>query len=166
MKNKFMFLCLSFCFLGILTGCGHNGFAYVNGKVFNLGYNTQTNAVGIQYYDAEVLSGGSRENTNITAELNRDTNISTNTDKALIAGRINKITYSTGIQINGYTVDLAETNPELAAEFLKKMKTAGKNTKYYLIKDNKLIEVDKTTYDNSNELKTKIDGLNQEVNTK
>lgn len=82
-----------------------------------------------------------------------------------ILGRINKITYSTGIQINEYTIELVKANPILGLELLKKIKETGQQIKYFIIKNNKLIEVDKFTYENYNNVKIQINGENQRIFT-
>ena len=94
-------ICLMF-----LVGCGHNGFVYQNADVWNIGYNQNTQQIGIQRFNGELLSGGSRENTTISAELSKEAD----EKNGYRSGRINNIKYSTGIQINGYTVDLAKAD--------------------------------------------------------
>ena len=157
---KYFIVC-SMCLL-FLVGCGHNGFVYQNADVWNVGYNSNTQQIGIQRFNGELLSSGSRENTSIEAELSKDADAQQTGYKA---GRVNSIKYSTGIQINGYTVDLAKANPDFAAKVLVEMKNAGKNTKYYLIKDKKLLEVTKEDFDKEKSSKIKIDGENQTITT-
>lgn len=161
MKYLLYFFMSCICLM-FLVGCGHNGFVYQNADVWNVGYNSNTQQIGIQRFNGELLSGGSRENTSIEAELSKDADAQKTGYKA---GRVNSIKYSTGIQINGYTVDLAKANPEFAAKVLAEMKNAGKNTKYYLIKDKKLLEVTKEEFDKEKTSKMKVDGANQTVTT-
>lgn len=147
-------ICLMF-----LVGCGHNGFVYQNADVWNIGYNQNTQQIGIQRFNGELLSGGSRENTTISAELSKEAD----EKNGYRSGRINNIKYSTGIQINGYTVDLAKANPDFAVKVLAEMQKAGRTTKYFLIKDNKLLEVTKEEFNAEKSEKLKIDGENQTV---
>lgn len=147
-------ICLMF-----LVGCGHNGFVYQNADVWNIGYNQNTQQIGIQRFNGELLTGGSRENTTISAELSKEAD----EKNGYRSGRINNIKYSTGIQINGYTVDLAKANPDFAVKVLAEMQKAGRTTKYFLIKDNKLLEVTKEEFNAEKSEKLKIDGENQTV---
>lgn len=147
-------------------GCGHNGVIYRNGDYWNIGVDPNAQTAGIQRFNGEMLMIGSKENTNV--EVNMESNDQGNAaiskgSAGLEQKRISGIKYSTGIQINGYMVDLAKANPELAALILAKMQAAGQTIKYYIVRDNKLVEVTKTEYDNSTETKFIIDGQNQQV---
>ena len=153
MKYLLYFFISCICLM-FLVGCGHNGFVYQNADVWNIGYNQNTQQIGIQRFNGELLTGGSRENTTISAELSKEKK----KKNGYRSGRINNIKYSTGIQINGYTVDLAKANPDFAAKVLAEMQKAGKTTKYFLIKDNKLLEVTKEEFNAE-----KTDGENQTV---
>ena len=131
-----LLLAISFSFT-FFIGCGHNGFVYQNADVWNIGYNQNTQQIGIQRFNGELLTAGSRENTSIIAEFYKqsdDENSEFNTRNS----RIKTIKFSTGIQINGYTVALANSNPEFAVQFLKELRKIGKNTRYFVVKNNKL----------------------------
>lgn len=158
MKYLLYLFTLCVCLM-FLVGCGHNGFVYQNADVWNIGYNQNTQQIGIQRFNGELLTGGSRENTTISAELSKEADAK----NGYRSGRINNIKYSTGIQINGYTVDLAKANPDFAAKVLVEMQKAGKTTKYFLIKDNKLLEVTQEEFNAEKTEKLKIDGENQTV---
>lgn len=155
---SFVLICLSI----FLVGCGHNGFIYQNADVWNFGYNQQTQQIGLQRFNGELLTGGSRENTSIEASLTDESDIKPGFKR----GRIKSIKYSTGIQINGYTVDLAKANPEIAAKLLQEMQNSGKTTKYFLIKDNKLIEVSKDEYEKETSSKAELNGKDQTITIK
>jgi len=158
-----LFLCVSYYFY---LGCGHNGVIYRNGDYWNIGVDPNTYSGGIQRFNGEMLMIGSKENTSVEVSMESDDSGKagiTSGTAGLQQKRISGIKYSTGIQINGYMVDLAKDNPELAALILAKMQAAGKTIKYYIVKDNKLVEVTKTEYDNSTETKFIIDGQNQQV---
>ena len=152
---------MTFAFINV--GYGHNGAAYIKGKMVNFSYNPQTNAVGVQWMDGESVMVGSKENTTLDVEMKDTSGVQSGTDSGLTNGTISKIKYSTGIQINGYMVDLAEANPEFALEVLKAMQESGKETKYFVVKDGKLAEVTKEEYDKTTDKKCIIDGKMQTV---
>lgn len=143
----FTWICLT------MTGCGHSGMAYMKGRMFNTGYNPQTNAIGFQWMDGESVMIGSKENTSLEIEMSDGTGAtgSSNTEKGagVEVSTIAKIKYSTGFQVNGYVVDLAEANPDLATAILTELVKKGQVTKYYLVQSGKLVEVTKEQYDNA-----------------
>lgn len=141
----------------ILGGCGHNAMIYTSGTFINLGYDPQLQKVGIQFMNGEMVGVGTKENTNIEVDLMQKTGVN---GTSISDNRISKIKYSTGIQINGYVVDMVENNPELGKALILEMLNAGKVTKYYTVKDKKLIETTKDDY------VIKIDGNNQSVDMK
>ncbi len=148
-----------------MVGCSHNGFAYYNGKVFNIGYNSQTNQVGIQYADGEGIVAGVRENTSIEVQTTNNNNLGGKaTDATAEVGSISTIKLSTGVQMSGYVVDLANANDELAKDIINNMYKTGQTVKYYIIKDNKVYEVSKEIYDTETQYdKLMIDGINNNV---
>ena len=60
---------------------------------------------------------------------------------------------------------MVKANPSLGLELLKKIKETGQQIKYFIIKNNQLIEVDKFTYENFNNVKIQINGKNQRIFT-
>lgn len=161
MKSLIYILTLFFSVM-FFAGCGHNGFIYQNADVWNVGYNQNTQQIGIQRFNGELLTAGSRENTAITADFYEETS-NNNNDFNTRNSRIKTIKFSTGIQINGYTVALANSNPEFAVQFLNELRKIGKNTRYFAVKDNKLFEIDEEEYEKESLEKIKIDGENQLV---
>ena len=133
------------CFF--IAGCSHNGIVYYNGTYTNVGFSPKTYDVGIQYYDGESISVGSRENTLVEIDYKKDNTDVNLKDKNLTISRISKVKYSVGAQITGYLVDLAKENPELATKYISEQ--MEQNTKYYIIVDNKLVEVSKKKYENT-----------------
>lgn len=158
-----MFLRVSYYFY---LGCGHNGVIYRNGDYWNIGVDPNTYSGGIQRFNGEMLLIGSKENTSVEVSMESDdageAGITTGS-AGLKQKRISGLKYSTGIQVNGYMVDLAKNNPELAALILTGLQQAGQTIKYYIVRDNKLVEVTQTEYDNSTETKFIIDGQNQQI---
>lgn len=132
----FRLLVISFSLM-FFIGCGHNGFVYQNADVWNIGYNQNTQQIGIQRFNGELLTAGSRENTSIIAEFYKESD-DENSEFNTRNSRIKTIKFSTGIQINGYTVALANSNPEFAVQFLNELRKIGKNTRYFVVKNNKL----------------------------
>lgn len=167
MKKIYLFL------IGITTtlfiyGCGHNVFAYQKGQLINVGYDPNTNKAGIQWVNGESIIVANRENTYFEAELNQDTNAtapSTSGGVSAQSGTISKLKYSTGIQINGYTTDLAAKNPELAKQIITEMAKNGVQVRYFKTENNVMKEITKDEYDNSKENVLKIDGRDLSVKT-
>lgn len=142
---KILFAAITAGTIFFLTGCGHSGMMYLNGTSVQLGYNPETNQVGIGYLDGESIAVGSKENTLVELELCGDSTVGGNT-AAMTSNKIKKIRYSTGIQINGYMVELAEACPDFAATVLRMMKEAGRTEKYYIIENGRLKEIAEEEY--------------------
>lgn len=89
----------------LLSGCGHQGFFYASGQYTNVGFDPQTQQVGIQYVNGENVSALNKENVKMTIETKDvvDANGKQTT-------KIAKITYEIGETTTGYDVDLAEVN--------------------------------------------------------
>ncbi len=129
----------------MLAGCSHNALVYHNGIYTNIGLSPKTYDIGVQYFDGEFISVGSRENSSVEITYKKDKNtLDFENAKSEKAG-IEKIKYTIGPQITGYLVDLAKENPELATKYITEQ--LKNNTKYYKILNNKLVEVSKEEYD-------------------
>lgn len=138
-KYTLLLICL------MLAGCSHNGIVYHSGTYANLGLSPKTYDIGVQYFDGEFISVGSRENSSVEITYKKDKNtLDFENAKSEKAG-IEKIKYTIGPQITGYLVDLAKENPELATKYITEQ--LKNNTKYYKILNNKLVEVSKEEYD-------------------
>lgn len=138
-KYTLLFICL------MLAGCSHNGIVYHSGTYANLGLSPKTYDIGVQYFDGEFISVGSRENSSVEITYKKDKNtLDFENAKSEKAG-VEKIKYTIGPQITGYLVDLAKENPELATKYITEQ--LKNNTKYYKILNNKLVEVSKEEYD-------------------
>jgi hypothetical protein len=93
----------------VLTGCGHQGFFYMTGKGLNLGYNPNSNELGIQYRNGESIGALNKENAKVTLESE---DVLDGTGK--VTAKKTKITYELGETATGYDVDLkkAENNKD------------------------------------------------------
>ena len=138
-KYILLFICL------MLAGCSHNGIVYHSGTYANLGLSPKTYDIGVQYFDGEFISVGSRENSSVEITYKKDKNtLDFENAKSEKAG-IEKIKYTIGPQITGYLVDLVKENPELAAKYLEEH--IKNNTKYYKVSNYKLYKISKEEYD-------------------
>ena len=95
---KYLLLCIGLLFL---TGCGHNVFSYMNGKYANVGYDPQTQKLGIQYGNGDVVNVVEKDNAEFEMEV---------TDTFDVNGRVTskttKITYKIEEQATQADVDL------------------------------------------------------------
>lgn len=99
----------------LLAGCGHSGNFTASGKVLQLG----TPEFGMTYVNGLMTVTGSRENTESVVEFNDDDGITAAPTADLKSVRT--IRYKTGIQLNGYAVDLAKKCPNAVIEYVKIM---------------------------------------------
>lgn len=164
MKKIYLFIMMALIMF-FAFGCGHNGMVYLNGVSAQLGYNPETNQIGAGYFNGETLLVGSKENTNVEFELDQTDGVDAD-GKTISVNRIKKVKYSTGIQINGYMVELAEASPDFAAKVIQLMKENGKVKKFYVIEDGKLKEITEQEYNNSEKDVIKIDGENLSIDAK
>lgn len=117
MKNEklikvFCFVMACACAL-LMTGCGHSGNLVGVGKVFKIG----NGEYGLTYVNGLFMVNGTRENTESIIETNDSDALGNPSDVKTVRA----IRYRTGMQINGYLVDLAEKSPETAVEYVKVM---------------------------------------------
>lgn len=106
------FVCVLTLFI---AGCGHSGNFTASGKVLTIG----TPEIGITYVNGLMSVTGSRENTESVIEFGDDDGISGAPTAELKSVRT--IRYKTGVQLNGYAVDLAKKAPDAIVEYLKIM---------------------------------------------
>ena len=85
----------------ICTGCGHNVLTYITGKKMNLGFNPQTNEIGVQYFDAEQISVIEKDNAVLTVELKDG--LDADGKKTT---KVSKIVYEIKEQITGSDVEM------------------------------------------------------------
>lgn len=99
----------------LIAGCGHSGNFTASGKVLQIG----TPEFGMTYVNGLMTVTGSRENTESVVEFNDDDGITGGPTADLKS--IRTIRYKTGVQLNGYAVDLAKKCPDAAIEYVKLM---------------------------------------------
>lgn len=97
----------------VCAGCSHNIGTAFNGKLINLGYDPETNKVGIQYYDGTLVTGLSRENSEssmtyktTTGGENGVTAKGQTTSEMVYTSKIGK-------QCTGYLVDAIKAGADL-----------------------------------------------------
>ena len=100
---------IKWCVAGLcalfLCECSHNVGMAINGKFINLGYDPETNKVGIQYYDGVIVTGMARENSE--AQLVYETTTGGENGVSTKGSTTSKMTYTNkiGKQCTGYLVD-------------------------------------------------------------
>lgn len=105
----------------LATGCSHNTGAFTIGTRVNAGLDPQNATANISYTDGLNVVDVSRENSSWDLEIDAENGVSVDGSSGNIQG-IKRIRRDVGPQITGYLVDLAETNPELAASYVDAMK--------------------------------------------
>lgn len=100
--------CVSTLFL---AGCGHSGNVVGVGKVFKIG----GEGCSIMYVNGLFVANGTRENAESIIETNDSDGLGNPAD----VKSVRTIRYRTGMQLNGYMVDLAKRDPATAQEYVK-----------------------------------------------
>lgn len=119
--NK-IFLFSAAAVLAVLAaGCSHNTGAFTIGTRVNAGLDPQNATANISYTDGLNVVDVSRENSSWDLEIDAENGVSVDGSSGNIQG-IKRIRRDVGPQITGYLVDLAATNPELAASYVDAMK--------------------------------------------
>lgn len=120
MKNFFIFSAAALLAL-LAAGCSHNTGTFTIGTRVNAGLDPQNATANISYVDGLNVVDVSRENSSWDLEIDAENGVSVDGSSGNIQG-IKRIRRDVGPQITGYLVDLAETNPELAASYVDAMK--------------------------------------------
>ncbi len=105
----------------LAAGCSHNTGAFTIGTRVNAGLDPQNATANISYTDGLNVVDVSRENSSWDLEIDAENGVSVDGSSGNIQG-IKRIRRDVGPQITGYLVDLAATNPELAASYVDAMK--------------------------------------------
>lgn len=105
----------------LAAGCSHNTGTFTIGTRVNAGLDPQNATANISYVDGLNVVDVSRENSSWDLEIDAENGVSVDGSSGNIQG-IKRIRRDVGPQITGYLVDLAETNPELAASYVDAMK--------------------------------------------
>lgn len=110
-----------FSALFLVAGCSHNTGAFTVGTRMNFGIDPQNATANISYTDGLNVVDVSRENSSWDLEIDAENGVSVDGSSGNIQG-IKRIRRDVGPQITGYLVDLAATNPKLAASYVDAMK--------------------------------------------
>ena len=89
-------------------GCSHNVGTGFNGQLINVGYDPETNKVGIQYYNGCLVTGIARENSESSMIFKTTSGGETGTNAKGTTTSEMTYTNKVGRQITGYYVDAIE----------------------------------------------------------
>ena len=109
------------CVIVLLSGCSHNTGAFTIGTRINLGLDPQNVTANVSYTDGLNVVDVSRENSTWTLEIDADNGVSVDASSGAIKG-VKRIRRDVGPQITGYLVDLAESDPEMAKNYVESLK--------------------------------------------
>lgn len=110
-----------FAALFLVTGCSHNTGAFTVGTRLNAGLDPQNATANISYTDGLNVVDISRENSSWDLEIDAENGVSVDGSSGNIQG-IKRIRRDVGPQITGYLVDLAESNPDMAKNYVESLK--------------------------------------------
>lgn len=102
----------------VMVGCSHNPALFTMGKRTNIGFDPASASANISWTDGLNIIDVPRENSSFSVEIDENTGVKYDPATGTIKG-VKKITRKTGVQVTGYLVELAKSNPELAALYLK-----------------------------------------------
>lgn len=105
----------------LASGCSHNTSAFTIGTRLNAGLDPQNATANISYTDGLNVVDISRENSSWDLEIDADNGVSVDSTSGTIRG-VKRIRREVGPQITGYLVDLAESNPDMAKNYVESMK--------------------------------------------
>ena len=86
---------------------GHNTLVFSTGKRLNLGYNPQTQEVGIQYNNADQITVVEKDNATLEVEFSDTVDAD-----GKVTTRVSKLTYTIGEQTTGADVDMKKVENE------------------------------------------------------
>ena len=112
---------LTMAALFLVTGCSHNTSAFTVGTRVNAGLDPQNATANISYTDGLNVVDVSRENSSWDLEIDAENGVSVDTSSGTIKG-VKRIRRDVGPQITGYLVDLAESDPEMAKNYVESLK--------------------------------------------
>ena len=104
----------------LFYGCSHNTSSFTAGTRLNAGLDPQTATANFSYVDGLNVVDVSRENSSWDLEIDSENGVSIENGKV---NGVKRIRREVGPQITGYLVDLIEKNPDLAADYVKAMKS-------------------------------------------
>ena len=91
-----------------ICGCSHNVGTGFHGQLINVGYDPETNKVGIQYYNGCLVTGVARENSESSMIFKTTSGGETGTNAKGTTTSEMTYTNKVGRQITGYYVDAIE----------------------------------------------------------
>lgn len=110
-----------FAALFLVAGCSHNTGAFTVGTRVNFGIDPQNATANVSYTDGLNVVDISRENSSWDLEIDADNGVSVDSASGTIRG-VKRIRRDVGPQITGYLVDLAESDPEMAKNYVESLK--------------------------------------------
>lgn len=110
-----------FAALFLVAGCSHNTGAFTIGTRVNFGIDPQNATANVSYTDGLNVVDISRENSSWDLEIDANNGVSVDTSSGTITG-VKRIRRDVGPQITGYLVDLAESDPEMAKNYVESLK--------------------------------------------
>ena len=119
-KVSGVFLAL-FAALFLIAGCSHNTGAFTVGTRMNFGIDPQNATANVSYTDGLNVVDISRENSSWDLEIDANNGVSVDTSSGTIKG-VKRIRRDVGPQITGYLVDLAESDPEMAKNYVESLR--------------------------------------------
>ena len=105
----------------MLSGCSHNTGAFTVGTRINFGLDPQNVTANVSYTDGLNVVDISRENSSWDLWIDSDNGVSVDTSSGAITG-VKRIRRNVVPQITGYLVDLAESDPEMAKNYVESLK--------------------------------------------
>lgn len=111
----------SFSAACLLCSCSHNTGAFTVGTRINFGLDPQNVTANVSYTDGLNVVDISRENSSWDLWVDADNGVSVDSSSGTIKG-VKRIRRDVGPQITGYLVDLAESDPEMAKNYVESLK--------------------------------------------
>lgn len=109
------------CVIVLLSGCSHNTGSFTVGTRMNFGIDPQNATANVSYTDGLNVVDISRENSSWDLWIDADNGVSVDSTSGTITG-VKRIRRDVGPQITGYLVDLAESDPEMAKNYVESLK--------------------------------------------
>lgn len=110
-----------FFMMFLLSACSHNTGAFTVGTRMNFGIDPQNATANVSYTDGLNVVDISRENSSWDLWIDADNGVSVDPSSGTIKG-VKRIRRDVGPQITGYLVDLAESAPEMAKNYVESLK--------------------------------------------
>ena len=102
----------------LVTGCSHNTGTFFAGTRFNAGLDPQNATLNMSYDRGVAVVDVARENSTWDIKVDSSAGVSIDPDSGTVKG-IESIRREVGPQITGYLVELAQSHPDFALEYIK-----------------------------------------------